>query len=154
VDADCLQWSRRKTWCSWIRYIVTKISQKEPTRCHRVVEFVITMWAKWLSHRSGRQLKTYVKPEARITVFELLMIGGVSPQTCWAIKKHLDNKFHYTLTSCFFCEIQGEKRFLFVINELKFGLNVRGDQRTVLVKTVVFIQSLQLRKNKNYLAVD
>jgi hypothetical protein len=29
-------------------------------------------------HRSGnRQPKTYVKPEAAITVFELLMMGGV-----------------------------------------------------------------------------
>jgi len=36
----------------------------------------------WLSHRSGRQPKTYVKPEAAITVFELLMMGGVSPETC------------------------------------------------------------------------
>jgi len=26
--------------------------------------------------------KTYVKPEAAITVFELLMMGGVSPETC------------------------------------------------------------------------
>jgi hypothetical protein len=25
--------------------------------------------------------KTYVKPEAAITVFELLMMGGVSPET-------------------------------------------------------------------------
>jgi hypothetical protein len=37
---------------------------------------------RWLSHRSGRQPKTYVKPEAAITVFELLMMGGVSPETC------------------------------------------------------------------------
>ena len=35
-----------------------------------------------LSHRSGRQPKTYVKPAAAITVFELLMVGGVSPETC------------------------------------------------------------------------
>jgi hypothetical protein len=35
-----------------------------------------------LSHRSGnRQPKTHVKPEAAITVFELLMMGGVSPET-------------------------------------------------------------------------
>jgi len=27
----------------------------------------------------ARQPKTYVKPEAAITVFELLMMGGVSP---------------------------------------------------------------------------
>jgi hypothetical protein len=37
---------------------------------------------RWLSHRSGRQPKTYVKPETAITVFELLMMGGVSPETC------------------------------------------------------------------------
>jgi len=37
---------------------------------------------RWLSHHSGWQLKTYVKPEAAITVFELLMMGGVSPETC------------------------------------------------------------------------
>jgi hypothetical protein len=36
---------------------------------------------QWLSHRSDRHPKTYVKPEAAITVFELLMMGGVSPKT-------------------------------------------------------------------------
>jgi len=41
-------------------------------------------------HRSSRQPKKYVKPEAAITVFELLMMGGVSPETCWAIKKTLE----------------------------------------------------------------
>jgi hypothetical protein len=36
-----------------------------------------------LSHRSGnRQPETYLKPEAAITVFELLMMGDVSPETC------------------------------------------------------------------------
>jgi hypothetical protein len=37
---------------------------------------------RWPGHRSGRQQKTYVKPEAAITVFELLMMGGVLPETC------------------------------------------------------------------------
>jgi hypothetical protein len=37
---------------------------------------------RWLSPRSGRQPKTNTKPEAAITVFELLMMGGVSPETC------------------------------------------------------------------------
>ena len=56
-----------------------------------------------LSHRSGnRQPKTYVKPEDAITVFELLMVGGVSPETCSAIKKHCNNKFYYTVASCWF----------------------------------------------------
>jgi hypothetical protein len=31
---------------------------------------------------SIRKKKTYVKTEAAITVFELLMMGGVSPETC------------------------------------------------------------------------
>jgi hypothetical protein len=37
---------------------------------------------QWLSHCSGWQPKTYVKPEAAITVFDLLMMGGMSPKTC------------------------------------------------------------------------
>jgi len=57
---------------------------------------------RWLSHRSGRQPKTYVKPEAAIRVFEFLMMGGVSPETCWAIKKHWNNKFYYTVASGWF----------------------------------------------------
>jgi len=58
---------------------------------------------KWLSHPSGRQPRTYVKPEAANTVFDLLMMGGVSPETCWAIKKHWNNKFYYTAASyCLF----------------------------------------------------
>jgi len=57
---------------------------------------------RWHSRRSGRQPKTYVKPEPAITVFELLMMGGVSPETCWPIKKHWNNKFYYTVASCWF----------------------------------------------------
>jgi hypothetical protein len=53
-------------------------------------------------HRSSWQPKTYVKPEAAITVFELLMMGGVSHEACWAIKKHWNNKFYYTVASCWF----------------------------------------------------
>ena len=37
-----------------------------------------------------------------ITVFELLMMSGVSHETCWAIKKHKNNKFYYTAASCWF----------------------------------------------------
>jgi len=51
---------------------------------------------------AGRQPKTYVKPETAITVFDLLMMGGVSPETCWAIEKHWNNKFYYTAASCWF----------------------------------------------------
>jgi hypothetical protein len=44
--------------------------------------------------------QTYVKPEAAITVFELLMMNGVSLETRWAINKHWNNKFYYTVASC------------------------------------------------------
>jgi hypothetical protein len=48
-------------------------------------ESVRNRFSKWLSHGSGRQPDTYVKPEAAITVFELLTMGVVSPKT---FKKH------------------------------------------------------------------
>jgi hypothetical protein len=35
-----------------------------------------------LSHDSYQQPQTYVKPEAAITVYELLMMSGVSLETC------------------------------------------------------------------------
>jgi hypothetical protein len=54
---------------------------------------------RWLSHRSGRLPKTCVKPEAAITVLEFLMMGGVAPETCLAIKKQWNNKFYYTVAS-------------------------------------------------------
>jgi hypothetical protein len=65
--------------------------------------FYIRFWlpvVAAMAEPSQRQPKTYVKPEAAITVFELLMMGGMSP--CWAIKKHWNNKFYYTVTSCWF----------------------------------------------------
>jgi len=44
----------------------------------------------------------YVKPEAAITVFELQMMGGVSPETCWAVNKNWNNKFYYKVAPCWF----------------------------------------------------
>jgi hypothetical protein len=57
---------------------------------------------KWLSHRSGRQPKTYVKLQTAITVLELLLMSGVSPETCSAFEKHWNNNFYYTVASCWF----------------------------------------------------
>jgi hypothetical protein len=39
------------------------------------------------------------------------MMGGVSPETCWAINKHWNNKFYYTVASC----------WLFLLNPLKYS---------------------------------
>jgi hypothetical protein len=73
-------------------------------RCNRVVEFIIPMFLNcstcfgrhtahhhelkncncslWFCIRFWLQPKMYVKPEAAITVFELLMMGGMSPEIC------------------------------------------------------------------------
>jgi len=55
-----------------------------------------------MAHPLQRQPKSFVKPEAAITVFGLLMMGGTSPETCSAIKKYWNNKFYYTVASCLF----------------------------------------------------
>jgi hypothetical protein len=53
----------------------------------------------WFNHDSCRQTQTYVKPEDAITVFELLVMSGVSLEKCWAINKQWNNKFYYTVAS-------------------------------------------------------
>ena len=40
----------------------------------------------------GYHHDTKVKPEAATAVIELLMMGGKTPETCWALKKRQDNK--------------------------------------------------------------
>jgi hypothetical protein len=77
---------------------------QELKNCNYSLWVCIRFWlpAVSVAERSGWQPKKYVKPEAAITVFELLTMGGVSPETCWAIKKHWNNKFYYTVASCWF----------------------------------------------------
>jgi len=79
---------------------------QELKNCNCSLWFYIRLWlpaaVTWepLSHDRSRQPQTYVKPEDAITVFELLIISGVSLETCWAIKKYWNNKFYYTVASC------------------------------------------------------
>jgi len=40
----------------------------------------------------GYHHDTKVKPEAATSVVELLMMGGRTPETCWAVNKPQDNK--------------------------------------------------------------
>jgi hypothetical protein len=102
---------------------------------------------RWLSHRSGRQPKTYVKPEAAIIVFDLLMMGGVSPEACWAIKIHWNNKFYYTVASCWFflwdlhydARIHEHQTYRQVINPLKGrnDSNTRGWSRKIQISFMI-----------------
>jgi hypothetical protein len=43
---------------------------------------IIIKSSKTVTAVSGRKPQTYVKPEAAIAVFELLMMSGVSLETC------------------------------------------------------------------------
>jgi hypothetical protein len=87
----------------------THHSSSGAQNCNCSVWFYIRLWlpaavmAEWelqCSHDSCRQPKTYVKLEAAITVFELLMMSDVSLETCCAINKYWNNKFYYTVASC------------------------------------------------------
>jgi hypothetical protein len=102
-----LKWDRVVTKCK-------QTSQKEQRRCDRVVDFIIPLFLNcstcFRRHTAHHQeLKNcncrfwfYIRfwLPAAITVFELLMMGGVSPETCWEIKKQWNNKFYYTVASC------------------------------------------------------
>jgi len=70
---------------------------QELRKCNCSLWFYIRFW---LPAAAMAQPKTYVKPEDAITISEFLMMGGVSPETCWAIKKHWNNKLYYTVASC------------------------------------------------------
>ena len=78
---------------------------QELKNCNCSLWFYIRLWflaavmAEWA-------LSAHSAMTAAITIFELLMMGGVSLETCWTIKKHWNNKFYYTVASCFyFCKI-------------------------------------------------
>ena len=57
-----------------------------------VVIAVLCSWSarSWTQH--GYHHDTKVKPEAATAVIEFLMIGGRTPETCWAVNKRQDNK--------------------------------------------------------------
>jgi hypothetical protein len=97
--------------------IVQFLQRKNPTRCSSVSKFYYSLFLNKAHHqelkkynsasgfayvRGCRQLPTTTnvcKTRGWITVFELLM-SGVSFETCWEIKKHWNNKFYYTVASC------------------------------------------------------
>jgi hypothetical protein len=88
---------------------------EELKNCNCSLWFYIrfTLPAAAMAEPSQRpQPKTYVKPEAAITVFELLMISSVSSETCWAIKKHWNNEFYYTVASCWFFVCDSPEDFI------------------------------------------
>jgi hypothetical protein len=51
-----------------------------------------SLGAQWLQWQHDCHHDTKVKPEAATAVSELLMMGGKTPETCWAVNKRQDNK--------------------------------------------------------------
>jgi hypothetical protein len=77
---------------------------QEFKNCNCSLWFYIRFWLLAAAMAEPSQwpaTKNYVKPEAAITVFELLMMRGLSPETR-AIKEHWNNKFYYTVATCWF----------------------------------------------------
>jgi protein-S-isoprenylcysteine O-methyltransferase Ste14 len=57
---------------------------------HIVVTVVLCLW--WPRTQHSCHHNTKVKAGAAIAVIELLMMGGKTPETCWAVNKRQDNK--------------------------------------------------------------
>ena len=68
---------------------------------------------------------TKVKPEAGTAVIELLMMGGKTPETCWAVNKRQDNKL---------------KKLLHQVGDL-FELNVKLRCQKVKQSTRIQVRS-------------
>jgi hypothetical protein len=70
------------------------------------------------------------------------MMGGVLPETCWAINQHWNNKFYYTVASCWFFLwylyfIRSEHSVLYtyyVERCLNFSLSVTNSWRKIFGK--------------------
>jgi len=68
----------------------------------------------------AQQYSTYEKPEGCQCSFRPLMMGGVSPETCWASYNNGIIKFWYIVTSCWI--------FLY---ELYYDAQIHEDQPAV-----------------------
>jgi len=80
---------------------------QELKNCNCSLWFYIRLWlpvAAAIGQPSQRHPATINVCKTRECnyTFELLMMGGVSPEKCRAIKKHWNNKFYYTIASCWF----------------------------------------------------
>jgi len=67
---------------------------QELNDCSIVVIAVLCSWSSRPERRTlhGYHHDTKVKPEAATVVIELLIMGGKTPETCWAVNKRQDNK--------------------------------------------------------------
>jgi len=59
-----------------------------------VVTVALCSWSGWPEHEHSTNCHhdTKEKPESATSVTELLIMGGKTPETCWAVNKRQDNK--------------------------------------------------------------
>jgi hypothetical protein len=67
--------------------------------------------------QNGYHHDTKVKPEAATAVTELLMTGGRTPETCWAVNKRQDNKLE---NCCIWLLIYSNCTMMYKLTNLKF----------------------------------
>jgi hypothetical protein len=79
-------------------------------------------WLQWqplvlTSYRGDSRTK--VKPVAATAVIELLMMGGETPETCWAVNKRQDNKVE---NCCIWLVIYLNRTMMHGLTNLKFKI--------------------------------
>jgi len=106
---------------------------QELKNCNCSLWFYICFWlpAAVMAEPSQWPATINVCKTRGITVFELLMISGVLTETCWAIKKHWNNKFYYTVASCWFflwilCYNARIHEHQIQVKVMQLGLTVNG----------------------------
>jgi len=83
----------KKIWAPvWLYAICRKDStsinsNRSPIKCNNFSVYYTDVYLQHDCHYD-----TKVKPEAATAVVELLMMGGKTPETCWAVNKRQDNK--------------------------------------------------------------
>ena len=91
--------------------IIVQFIKKNPTRCNNVSDFYYSIFI-WSSTCFGRHTAYHQEPKTALAAsgwwktrgcqcsFRLLMMGRVSPETCWASYKYGIIKFWYIVASC------------------------------------------------------
>jgi hypothetical protein len=83
-SAACLHTNQSR---SYLNHLVSGISKqlriikKNVRNPKNVANILVKYELSWLNHDSFQQTQTYVKSEAAITVFELMVMSGVSLET-------------------------------------------------------------------------
>jgi hypothetical protein len=93
-----------------------------------VVTVVLCSWLDLPRTQHDCHHDTKVKPEAATAVVELLMMGGKTPETCWAVNKRQDNKLKTVASGWWFIWIEDTTMYQnFIIPYLYEAQQVSGD---------------------------